>query len=157
MNSDSQHSNTPATNFNSGEETLRLIASLPAPAGLEERMHAALRQAPSTARVLAWPVRFYLEKDWMRAAAAAAIVCVVAGGCWGVYSRVEQAQSGKVVTMPAAAPAARSFSNAGAIRTPQTRPGPGVPQAAKKPAAPKKGQRVKPRANQAAPLPAASR
>ena len=52
----------------SAEETLRLIASLPAPAGLEDRVHAALRSAPhgaparglragvaSWGRVLAWP------------------------------------------------------------------------------------------------------
>ena len=39
----------------SAEETLRLIASLPAPAGLEDRVHAALRAAPRRGRVLAWP------------------------------------------------------------------------------------------------------
>ena len=31
-----------------GEETLRLIASLPAPEGLEDRVHAALRAAHAT-------------------------------------------------------------------------------------------------------------
>ncbi len=42
-------------NADSGEDTLRLIASLPAPAGLEDRVHKALRAAPRSGRVLAWP------------------------------------------------------------------------------------------------------
>jgi len=39
----------------SAERTLRLIASLPAPAGLEDRVYTALRSVPRTGRVLAWP------------------------------------------------------------------------------------------------------
>jgi hypothetical protein len=140
---------------NTGEETLRLIASLPAPAGLEERVHEALRLAPRRGRVLAWPERFRakiaLENHWMRAAAAAAIVFVVVGGGWGVYTRVEQTQAGKVVVMPASVPSAGGFSGAGAIRTPQTLPGPTVTLAAKKPAAPKKNHSRRPAASQPAP------
>ena len=72
-----------------GEATLRLIAGLPAPAGLEERVHRALRAAPresqGAGRVLAWPARFrakaVLESNWMRATAAAAIVFVVVEMC----------------------------------------------------------------------------
>ena len=113
-----------------GEETLRLIAALPAPQGLEERVHEALRATPRPGRVLAWPARFRsriaLENHWMRTAAAAAIVFVIAGGGWGVYTRVEHGQNGKVVVMPAPVPVPGGFSPAGAIRTPTTLPGPTV-------------------------------
>ncbi|MGB7546973.1 MAG: hypothetical protein WBM14_04420, partial [Terracidiphilus sp.] len=58
-----------------------------------------------------------------RGAAAAAIVFVVAGGGWGVYSRVQPAQATKVIAMPRVA-APSGFSSAGAMRTPQTLNGP---------------------------------
>jgi hypothetical protein len=126
---------TPHNSFpsQSGEETLRLIASLPAPEGLEERLHSALRAAPRGARVLAWRGRSGLaarrENGWMRTAAAAAIVFVVVGGGWGVYTRVQQGQPAKVIVMPAHA----GFSGAGAKRTPPTLPGPAVSRPAAKP------------------------
>jgi hypothetical protein len=62
----------------------------------------------------------------MRSAAAAAIVFVVVGGGWGVYSRVQQPQAAKVITMPARVAAPGGFSNAGAMRTPNTLNGPVV-------------------------------
>jgi hypothetical protein len=58
----------------------------------------------------------------MRSIAAAAVVVVVVGGGWGIYSRVQPAQSGRVLAMPPRAGA--GFSNAGAMRTPQTLNGP---------------------------------
>ncbi|HZP07695.1 MAG TPA: hypothetical protein VFB43_22550 [Terracidiphilus sp.] len=108
------------------EESLRLIASLPAPEGLERRVHEALRSAPQRGRVLAWPAASAhgWMQDWMRSAAAAAIVFVVAGGGWGVYSRVQQGQRAKVIAMPAPAVTSGGFSSAGAMRTPQTLNGP---------------------------------
>ncbi len=134
----------------SAEETLRLIASLPAPAGLEDRVRAALRAAPNRGRaggeerwqarkagvagvarrgrVLAWPAALRHESNWMRTAAAAAIVFVVVGGGWGVYTRVEQNQPAKVIVMPSRMPVPAGFSGAGAVRTPQTLPGPAVTQ-----------------------------
>jgi len=174
------------TTCDSGEETLRLIASLPAPQGLEERVHKALGAAPQKGRVLAWPAgigsRLSADNNWMRATAAAAIVFVVVGGGWGVYSRVEQVQSGKVVVMPVRVPASGGFAGAGAIRTPETLPGPKIgeqatpagskgareratpagskgtreqeSQSAKKPAAQKKSS-ARPSASQAAPQPVA--
>lgn len=113
------------------EETLRLIASLPAPKGLEERVQSALDAAPRRGRVLTWPRTLRPESGWMRSAAAAAIVFVVAGGGWGVYTRVEQNQPAKVIVMPARMPAIEGFGEAGAIRTPQTLPGPKAPQPVK--------------------------
>lgn len=112
------------------EEALRVIANLPAPAGLEDRIHAALRAAPRTAHVLAWPTGLHVESSWMRTAAAAAIVMVVAGGGWGIYTRVQRVQPARAIVMPAHMPAAGGFSSAGAMRTPQTLPGPTVTQPA---------------------------
>lgn len=108
------------------EETLRLIASLPAPEGLERRVHEALRSAPRRGRVLAWPAASAhgWMQDWMRGAAAAAIVFVIAGGGWGVYSRVQHGQRAKVIAMPAPGVTSGGFSSAGAMRTPQTLNGP---------------------------------
>ncbi len=89
----------------------------------------------------------------MRGAAAAAIVFVVAGGGWGVYTRVEstriaQNQPVKVIVMPARMPSAGGLQGAGAMRPPVTLPGPTAPdpvkisvtkaKAAKKPVARRK-------------------
>jgi len=147
MTTNSQHPNlsasTPGATLGSApasaEETLRIVAGLPAPAGLEERVRAAMRSAHQRnlqrstdgahgggrGRVLAWRTTLRPQSSWMRAAAAAAIVFVVVGGGWGVYSRVEQSRPARVLVMPR--PAAPGFSGAGAIRTPQTIPGPTVP------------------------------
>ena len=109
------------------EDTLRLIANLPAPAGLEDRIHAGLlahaHSRRSASRVLAWPATSTAGRAWMRSAAAAAIVFVVAGGGWGVYSRVQQPQAAKVIVMPHVS-APGEFTNAGAMRTPKTLNGP---------------------------------
>jgi hypothetical protein len=59
----------------------------------------------------------------MRSAAAAAIVFVVAGGGWGIYSRVQQPQAAKVIVAPHG-PAPGEFTNSGAMRTPKTLNGP---------------------------------
>jgi hypothetical protein len=106
------------------ESTLRLIANLPVPEGLELRVKTALRAAPkqSTASLFAWPPspsRSWTESVWMRGAAAAAIVCVVAGGGWQVYSRVQPKPT--ALALPHVA---GGFSSAGAVRTPHTLDGP---------------------------------
>ena len=106
------------------ESTLRLIANLPAPEGLELRVKTALRSTPkrSTASLFAWPsspFRSWAESAWMRGAAAAAIVCVVVGGGWRVYSRVQPKPT--ALALPHVA---GGFSSAGAVRTPHTLDGP---------------------------------
>jgi hypothetical protein len=143
----------------SAEETLRLVVNLPAPVGLEGRVNSALRdlsrrhangsESGPSGRVLAWPAVVKPQSNWVRTAAAAAIVFVVAGGGWGVYTRVQQNHPGKVIVMPPRVVEPGGFSGAGAIRTPQTLPGPVVkhpvePKSAKskpatKPAAPTVG------------------
>lgn len=112
------------------EETLRLIAHLPAPEGLAERVQAGLRahalSVPQSgrSRVVAWPIGLRPGSEWMRSAAAAAIVFVVVGGGWGVYSRVQQQQPARVITMPPRVVAPGGFSGANAMRTPNTLHGP---------------------------------
>jgi hypothetical protein len=112
------------------ESTLRLIAGLHAPEGLETRVKAALHRAPApgkAATLLGWPVgphRAWLhstmQSTWVRSAAAAAIVCVVAGGSWGVYQHVQPREA------PVALPhfGTGGFSTASAMRTPKTLDGP---------------------------------
>ena len=105
----------------SAEETLRLIASLPAPAGLEDRVHAALRSArqfrPASGLAQTFETAKRLDdRDWMRTAAAAAIVFVVAGGGWGVYTHVQNVQQGqpaKVIVMPRVIAAGRFLRRRG--------------------------------------------
>jgi hypothetical protein len=123
--------NSSSNDFGAGEApspaeaTLRLIARLPAPQGLEERVKAGLRSAPRSARILAWPGPLPLTGGWLRAAAAAAIVFVVAGGGWGIYSRVQPGQPARGIAGPhAGAPGA--FTQGGAVRRPQTLVGPTV-------------------------------
>jgi len=112
------------------EETLRLIARLSAPEGLEERVRAGLRAATLAklpkARILRWPVALRLDNDWMRAAAAAAIVAVVVGGGWGISSRFQPSQPSSAIVVPLRGAGQSGFSSAGAMRTPQTLNGPVV-------------------------------
>ncbi|HWT67004.1 MAG TPA: hypothetical protein VN151_12890 [Terracidiphilus sp.] len=110
------------------EQTLRLLAAMPAPEGLEARMHAALKAAPAHGNVLAWPTAGGQMRSWIRGAAVAAIVGVIAGGSWGVYSRVQPAEPQRAVEMPRVT-GSGSFSNAGAMRTPQTLDAPLAPPA----------------------------
>jgi hypothetical protein len=125
----------------SAEKTLRLLASLPAPQGLADRVHERLRVAPPPARILGWPRLMRPAGGWMhgnfaRSAAAAAIVCVVAGGGWRIYSRVELAPANNVIVMPTRiAPEPRGFSSAGAARVPQTLDGPVLTHPVKEPPA----------------------
>jgi hypothetical protein len=128
-----------ASNSNSGpgeaERTLRIIAGLPAPEGLEERIMDVLNNAPPTANVLPW--RQGKRGGWIggslvRGAAAAAIVFVVGGGSWTVYSRVHPPPAPKVIAMPRVA-ASGGFATGGAMRTPQTLNGPTLAHPVKAP------------------------
>ncbi len=112
------------------EATLRLIATLPAPDGLEERMKRELRSAPRGGRVIAWPFSSAVTGSWMRSAgmrtaAAAGIVLLIGGGGWGVYSHIHPATSPTAVYGPLPLNGGRGgFGAAGAKRVPQTLEGP---------------------------------
>jgi hypothetical protein len=125
------------------DETLRLIASIPVPEGLQQRVQARLRSEQHNApqgRLLAFPARSgnHSSTNWLRGAAAAAIVTAVLGGGWGVVARIQPAgssanQAAKTVIRPAVS---GGFSSAGAMRTPETLRGPVL--SAPAPAAPVK-------------------
>jgi hypothetical protein len=105
-----------------GEETLQLITKLTVPEGLVERVQAGLCAAPRRANLVHWPVASRSAAGLMRTAAAAAIVCVVAGGGWRIYSHLPVAP--QVVVMPHRPGAAAPFGSAGAKRVPETLSGP---------------------------------
>jgi hypothetical protein len=112
----------PESGSGEAETTLRLIAGLPAPQGLEDRLKASFRHTPRSSRLLHWPAgphSRWIESSWVRTAAAAAIVFVVAGGGWEVYSRVQPAQPSSAIALPPVA-THRGFSSANAMRTPRT-------------------------------------
>jgi len=129
MNDATEKSLTNNSGFEVGdfEETLRVIAHLPAPEGIADRIQAGLRarqlSPPRSGRILDWPAALRPGSEWMRSAAAAAIVFVVLGGGWGVYTRVHQNQPARVIMMPRVV-APGGFSGAGAMRTPNTLNGP---------------------------------
>lgn len=111
------------------EQTLRLIANLPAPEGIEDRVKEQLRSAPLRGSVIAWPFSStyggrWMQNTGMRAAAAAAIVLVVAGGGWGVYSHIQPAPLPTAVSAPLPLNTSGGFHAAAARRVPQTLEGP---------------------------------
>jgi len=113
------------------EDTLRLIASLPAPQGLEDRVKAGLHSAPHRAKIIVWPFSSveggrWMQSAGMRAAAAAAIVLVIAGGGWEVYSHIQPAALPTAVSSPQPLNGSGGFNAAGAKRVPQTPEGPVV-------------------------------
>jgi hypothetical protein len=141
------------------DETLRMIARMPAPEGLEDRVKAGLHLAEKPGRVLAWPPgrrgeslggsRVWVRTGLARGAAAAAIALVVAGGGWGIYARVGPPQSAKTGALPQAQPSGAAqtgaFGEAGAMRRPLTLTGPVVkptPQSTSQPVAKKDGKTV---------------
>jgi len=126
MTPDPHQPHLPVSMPETAEDTLRIIANLPVPEGLEDRVHRVLRRTHQ-GRILPWPAAPRPQSNWIRSAAAAAIVFVVAGGGWGVYTRVGPRQPAKVLFMPRVS-AGGGFSGAGAIRAPKTVPGPSAPQ-----------------------------
>jgi hypothetical protein len=125
MNALGSNSNPISPAAHDADVTLRLIAGLPAPGGLEKRVIAGLRSAPRSGLIIGWPRLLNPRENWLRSAAAAAIVFVVIGGGWGVYSHV---QTTSAIAAPPSTGAAGPFSNAGAVRIPHTLPPPVVVQ-----------------------------
>jgi hypothetical protein len=113
------------------EETLRLLASLPAPQGIEDRVKSGVRAAHRQSSVMSWPHPSANKAAWtqvsaMRVAAAAAIVFVVAGGAWEVYSHIRLAAVPTAVAAPQHIDGGGGLSAAAAKRTPKTLDGPVV-------------------------------
>ncbi|WP_348264410.1 hypothetical protein P8935_07730 [Telmatobacter sp. DSM 110680] len=110
------------------EQTLRLIAMLPAPEGVGDRVKDRLRVAPRKSGVISWPISTtgarWTQFAPMRAAAAAAIVLVVAGGAWEVYAHIRIAPEPSAEATPQLVNGSRGgLSTAGAVRKPQTMDG----------------------------------
>jgi hypothetical protein len=112
------------------EKTLRLIATLPAPEDIADRVKAGLYAAPRNAGVISWPAsatgRRWTQLAAMRGTAAAAIVLAVAGGAWGVYTHIRIAPEPAAVATPQRLDGSGGLSAAGAVRKPQTLEGPVV-------------------------------
>lgn len=124
------------------DETLRMIARVSAPDGMEDRIRCRIASRDGAAesssgkaeRVLLWPRSPRAQsagargtgfrERWVRGAAAAAIAAAIAGAGWGVYMRVQQAAAANVAAAPRTQPADASrngvFRESGAIRRPQT-------------------------------------
>lgn len=120
------------------EETLRVIARLPAPERLVDRVQAGLQAAP---RRRLWfrlsPLGFegWMQSGAMRGLAAACIVVLVVGGGWQMYVRV-QPPTPMAVTVPARIGNQGGFSSAGAMRRPDTVNGPVLTHQVRKPVSP---------------------
>lgn len=125
MNQPTRNGSSNESGTSQAEDTLRLIARVPVPTGLEDRVHIRMRNAPARARILPWPVSSGSSAGWLRGTAAAAIVLVVAGGSWGIYSRVAPDHTMKGISGPRIA-GPGEFSQGGAVRRPQTLQGPVV-------------------------------
>jgi hypothetical protein len=65
-----------------------------------------------------------MQSTMARGAAAAAIVCVVAGGGWRIYSRVQPAPAAKVLAIPPRMTQGSGLSPSSAKRVPDTVIGP---------------------------------
>jgi hypothetical protein len=103
------------------EETLRLLAAMPAPEELTDRVHAGLTEAARTAPLKRGFWAYWLPAQRFQFAAAAALVLAVVGSTWTVYHRHPQAGAGAQTVHPAApVPAAGGFGTAGTTRVPPT-------------------------------------
>ena len=101
------------------EATLRLLAQLPPPHGLADRVHRSLAIAPDTAS----PQRFWsLWKPAHRLqfAGAAVLVTAMAASSWTILASRHPATPAAKAVAPAPAPQPSTFSTAGAEHRPAT-------------------------------------
>lgn len=118
---------------NNYEETLRRLAQLPAPTGLQERVQARLATANKQNKRDDWRAFFSKlfapQSSWRRGLAAAAIVLVIFGVGWGIAWSIQPPAPAAQIAPPVGATVSGGFSSAGAIRTPPTLQGPAVKKA----------------------------
>ncbi len=118
------------------EETLRLVAQLPPPAELAERVHRRLTfEGDAPVRRGFWSL--WVPAQRVQFAAAAALVIAVAGPMWSVYHAHPQIGGSSTQAAPVPAPRALpgnsgGFGSAGAVRVPPTLHPIQVPTAPKK-------------------------
>jgi hypothetical protein len=107
------------------EETLRRVAQLPPPAGLEERVHERL----TAERSHAWHAeergvwRLWKPARRLQFAAAAVLAVAVAGSSWGVYhwrGSTKMPSGAQTVQPPPPAPQTGGFGTADVKRVPPT-------------------------------------
>jgi hypothetical protein len=119
--------NDPPDRARNAEETLRFIATLPAPEGLADRVQARLAAAPRRPSLLnsfSFSRNGWMFSPVLRGCAAAAIVLLVAGGGFAICTRVQPSPSAKIIETPARIGPGSGFSTGGAMRTPDTLKGP---------------------------------
>jgi hypothetical protein len=128
--------NSDYKNRSQAEETLRLLAELPPPAHLTDRVHRRLAlEKAKPARRSFWSL--WLPARRLQYAAAAILVVAVAGSTWSVYRGHPQtgmkpgAHTQAAPVLPPAA-SAGGFGSAGAERVPPTLNPIKVPPAPKK-------------------------
>jgi hypothetical protein len=118
------------------EQTLRMVAELPPPSELTDRVHQRLSHArASMPRRRFWS--FWLPAQRLQFAGAAALVVVFVGSTWSVYySKTSHVKRGAPIGVAApqgpVAPASGGFGTAGAERHPSTLTPIEVPPARKK-------------------------
>jgi hypothetical protein len=111
------------------EETLRLVATMPPPAELTDRVHQRLAMEKDSApRRSFWSL--WMPAQRFQFAAAAVLVVAVAGSTWSVY---HTNRGSKIVApVPHAVDSGGGFGTAGAERVPPTLNPIKVPPAPKK-------------------------
>lgn len=107
------------------EETLRLLATLPPPEGMTDRVHRRLAEEKSTPR-RRWVL--WMASPRLQFAGAAVAVAALATGGWTLY----QSNRSQPLVPGVHAPAQGSFSTGGAVRQPPTLTPMHVPPAPKK-------------------------
>lgn len=121
-----QHEGLEARAGREAEETLRLVAKIPAPEGLEERVQRrldaeVLRSAERRHSV--WSL--WMPGRKLQFAGAAVLSAAVAGSAWSVYhgqrlAADANAAAKQAVPAPAKSPAGSGFTPAGAVAVPHT-------------------------------------
>ncbi|MGB6974952.1 MAG: hypothetical protein WBD67_09740 [Terracidiphilus sp.] len=129
--------NQPSNRAEEAEATLRAVAQLPAVEGLEERVKTGVMDGlrggvrPAADEDAIAGRRGWMHSAAMRGLAAAAIVLIVVGGGWGAARYGRRQATPQSIGIPRVAPQG-NFSNAGAMRTPQTLTQPAVPKQRRK-------------------------
>jgi hypothetical protein len=109
-------------------QTLRLVATLPPPEGLADRVHQRLtdaqtvdRRKPSRSNALLSIWRLWMPMQRLQFAGAALLVVAIGASSWTVYQgKVQPRQGSQSGAQPAAAPSPAGFGTAKTERRPAT-------------------------------------